>query len=52
MAPHVADAVTRAATDLPECHVAHDACTTLDMEFNGVLKYRQHMFTPHSAAAL
>lgn len=31
------DAVTRAATDLGyECHVAHDACTTLDMEFNGI----------------
>ena len=31
------DAVTRAAVDFGyECHVAHDACTTLDLEFNGV----------------
>lgn len=31
------DAVTRAAVDLGyECHVAHDACATLDLEFNGV----------------
>jgi nicotinamidase-related amidase len=30
------DAVTRAAVDLDyECHVAHDACATLDLEFNG-----------------
>jgi len=31
------DAVTRAAVDLGyECHVAHDACATLALEFNGV----------------
>lgn len=31
------DAITRAATDLGyECHVAHDACATLNLEFNGV----------------
>ena len=31
------DAVTRAAVDLGyECHVAHDACATLDLEFNGI----------------
>ena len=31
------DAVTRAASDLGyECAVAHDACATLDVEFNGV----------------
>ncbi len=31
------DAVTRAAADLGyECLVAHDACATLEMEFNGV----------------
>ena len=30
------DAATRAATDLGfECTVAHDACTTLDLEFEG-----------------
>ena len=32
------DAVTRAAVDFGyECHVAHDACATLDLEFNGVI---------------
>lgn len=31
------DAATRAAVDLGyECHVAHDACATLDLEFNGI----------------
>ena len=31
------DAVTRAAADFGyECAVAHDACATLDVEFNGV----------------
>ena len=31
------DAVTRAAVDFGyECHVAHDACATLALEFNGV----------------
>ncbi|MEH6449429.1 MAG: cysteine hydrolase family protein [Oleispira sp.] len=32
------DAVTRAASDLGyECAVAHDACATLDVEFDGVM---------------
>jgi nicotinamidase-related amidase len=32
------DAVTRAAADLGyECAVAHDACATLDVEFDGVM---------------
>ena len=32
------DAVTRAAVDIGyECNVAHDACATLDIEFNGVM---------------
>ncbi len=32
------DAVTRAANDLGyDCAVAHDACATLDLEFNGVV---------------
>ena len=32
------DAVTRAAVDFGyECHVAHDACATLELEFNGVI---------------
>lgn len=32
------DAITRAATDSGyECHLAHDACTTLDLEFNGTI---------------
>lgn len=32
------DAATRAAVDFGyECHVAHDACATLDLEFNGVI---------------
>ncbi|MBL4765276.1 MAG: cysteine hydrolase [Colwellia sp.] len=42
------DAVTRAAVDFGyECHVAHDACATLDLEFNGVTvpaKYVHHAF--------
>ncbi|MCZ8498413.1 hypothetical protein O9929_11750 [Vibrio lentus] len=39
----------RAATDLGyECHVAHDACTTLDMEFNGVTVPRSSMYMPLS----
>lgn len=30
------DAVARAGVDFGfECHVAHDACATLDLEFNG-----------------
>jgi len=42
------DAVTRAAVDLGyECHVAHDACATLDLEFNGLVvpaQYVHHAF--------
>ena len=31
------DAVTRAASDFGyKCFVAHDACTTSDVEFNGI----------------
>ena len=45
------DAVTRAATDLDyECHVAHDACTTLDMEFNGVKVPAAHVHAAFMAA--
>ncbi|MFS1464013.1 cysteine hydrolase family protein [Vibrio lentus] len=45
------DAVTRAATDLGyECHVAHDACTTLDMEFNGVQVPAAHVHAAFMAA--
>ncbi|MDN2665898.1 cysteine hydrolase family protein [Vibrio sp. 14N.309.X.WAT.E.F5] len=45
------DAVTRAATDLGyECHVAHDACTTLDMEFNGVTVPAAHVHAAFMAA--
>ncbi|MFA0035917.1 cysteine hydrolase family protein [Vibrio sp. 10N.261.52.A1] len=45
------DAVTRAATDLGyECHVAHDACTTLDMEFNGVKVPAAHVHAAFMAA--
>ncbi|CDU03761.1 putative Isochorismatase [Vibrio coralliirubri] len=45
------DAVTRAATDFGyECHVAHDACTTLDMEFNGVKVPAAHVHAAFMAA--
>ena len=45
------DAVTRAATDLGyECHVAHDACTTLDMKFNGVKVPAAHVHAAFMAA--
>ncbi|MFA0057279.1 cysteine hydrolase family protein [Vibrio echinoideorum] len=45
------DAVTRAATDLGyECHVAHDACTTLDMEFNGITVSAAHVHAAFMAA--
>lgn len=45
------DAVTRAATDLGyECHVAHDACTTLDMEFNGITVPAAHVHAAFMAA--
>ncbi|MEZ8311537.1 cysteine hydrolase family protein [Vibrio splendidus] len=45
------DAVTRAATDLGyECQVAHDACTTLDMEFNGIKVPAAHVHAAFMAA--
>ena len=41
------DAATRAANDLGyQCHVAHDACATLDLEFNGTTVPAQQV---HSA---
>ncbi|MFA0648434.1 cysteine hydrolase, partial [Vibrio cyclitrophicus] len=41
----------RAATDFGyECHVAHDACTTLDMEFNGVKVPAAHVHAAFMAA--
>ncbi|WP_255550538.1 isochorismatase family protein [Moritella sp. 28] len=45
------DAVTRAAVDLGyECHVAHDACATLDLEFNGVTVPVIHVHSAFMAA--
>ncbi len=45
------DAVTRAAVDLGyECHVAHDACATLDLEFNGVTVPAKHVHHAFMAA--
>lgn len=45
------DAVTRAATDLNyQCHVAHDACATLDLEFNGVTVPAKHVHSAFMAA--
>ncbi|NQZ07007.1 MAG: cysteine hydrolase [Algicola sp.] len=45
------DAVTRAATDLGfQCHVAHDACATLDLEFNGVTVPALHVHSAFMAA--
>jgi nicotinamidase-related amidase len=45
------DAVTRAAVDLGyECHVAHDACATLDLEFNGVTVPAIHVHSAFMAA--
>jgi len=45
------DAVTRAAVDFGyECHVAHDACATLDLEFNGVTVSAKHVHHAFMAA--
>jgi len=45
------DAVTRAAVDLGyECNVAHDACATLDLEFNGVVVPAHHVHHAFMAA--
>jgi len=45
------DAVTRAAVDFGyECHVAHDACATLDLEFDGVTVPAQHVHAAFMAA--
>lgn len=45
------DAVTRAAVDFDyECHVAHDACATLDLEFNGVTVPANHVHHAFMAA--
>lgn len=38
------DAVTRAASDLGyECNIAHDACATLPIEFNGITVPASHV---------
>ncbi|AQS39331.1 nicotinamidase-like amidase [Shewanella psychrophila] len=45
------DAVTRAAIDFGyECNVAHDACATLDLEFNGVTVPASHVHHAFMAA--
>lgn len=45
------DAVTRAAVDFGyECHVAHDACATLELEFNGVTVPAHHVHHAFMAA--
>ncbi|GEM76752.1 cysteine hydrolase family protein [Vibrio sagamiensis] len=45
------DAVTRAAVDFGyDCHVAHDACATLDLEFNGVMVPALHVHAAYMAA--
>ena len=45
------DAATRAANDLGyECHVAHDACATLDLEFNGTTVPAQQVHSAYMAA--
>jgi nicotinamidase-related amidase len=45
------DAVTRAAVDFGyECNVAHDACTTLDLEFNGETVPAKHVHNAFMAA--
>lgn len=45
------DAVTRAAVDFGyECHVAHDACATLDLEFNGETVPAKHVHHAFMAA--
>lgn len=45
------DSVTREASDLGyKCHVAHDACATLDVEFNGVTVPAQQVHAAFMAA--
>jgi nicotinamidase-related amidase len=45
------DAVTRAAVDIGyECHVAYDACATLDLEFNGEIVPAKHVHYAFMAA--
>lgn len=45
------DAVTRAAVDFGyECHVAHDACATLDLEFDGITVPAEHVHHAFMAA--
>jgi len=45
------DALTRAAVDLGyECHVAHDACATLELEFNGITVPAHHVHHAFMAA--
>jgi nicotinamidase-related amidase len=45
------DAVTRAAKDLGyNCAIAHDACATLDLEFNGVKVPAEHVHAAFMAA--
>lgn len=45
------DAVTRAAADLGyECHVAHDTCTTLALEFNGITVPATHVHAAFMSA--
>ncbi len=45
------DAVTRAAVDFGyECHIAHDACATLDLEFNVVAVPAVHVHNAFMAA--
>lgn len=45
------DAVTRAANDFGfTCTVAHDACATLDLEFNGVKVPAEHVHAAFMAA--
>ncbi len=45
------DAVTRAAVDFGyECNVAHDACATLDLEFNGETVPAKHVHNAFMAA--
>jgi nicotinamidase-related amidase len=45
------DAVTRAAKDFGyNCTIAHDACATLDLEFNGVKVPAEHVHATFMAA--
>jgi len=45
------DAVTRAAVDFGyECHVAHDACAAIELEFNGITVPENHVHYAFMAA--